>query len=71
MNTNSVIWVLTELAHGIILRFQYGIMFGWQTMELHSTLFYMHQITISKVCDYKLNDYIAIVQIDARSASAQ
>lgn len=36
MNTNSLVWMLIELAHGISVGFQYQIMFGWQTMELHS-----------------------------------
>ena len=51
MNTNSLVWMLIELAHGILVRFQYQIMFGWQTMELHSALFYMHQSMICKMCE--------------------
>ena len=38
MNTNSVVWMYIELAHGIILRFQYRIVFGCQTLELHSNI---------------------------------
>lgn len=38
MNTNSVVWVFVELACGILLRFQYRILFGCQTMELHSNI---------------------------------
>ena len=36
MNTNSDVWVFVELVHGILLRFQYRILFGCQNMELHS-----------------------------------
>ena len=52
MNMNSLVWMLIVLAHGITVRFQYQNMFGWQIMELHSTLFYMHQITVCTMCDY-------------------
>lgn len=43
-NTNSVVWMPIELAYGILVKFQYQIMFGRQTMELDSAFFYMHQI---------------------------
>lgn len=35
MNTNLFIWLFTELTHGISARFQYQILFGLQTLELH------------------------------------
>lgn len=38
MNTNPVVWMYIELAHGIVLRFQYSIVFGCQTLELHSNI---------------------------------
>ena len=38
MNTNSVVWMYIELAHKIVLRFQYSIVFGCQTLELHSNI---------------------------------
>ena len=52
MNTNSLVWMLDELAEGISLKFQYQIMFGWQSTELDSALFYMHQIKTCTTCDY-------------------
>ena len=52
MNTNSLVWMLDELAEGISLKFQYQIMFGWQSTKLDSALFYMYQIKTCKMCDY-------------------
>ena len=35
-NTNLPVWLFTELPLEIPLRFQYQILFGWQTLKLHS-----------------------------------
>ena len=35
-NTNSPVRLFTELALEMPLRFQYQILFGWQTLELHT-----------------------------------
>ena len=63
--TNSPVWLSSELALQMPMRFQYQIMFGWQTLELHSYitrlyLFYMTQnwnLTTNKYIATKINKY--------------
>ena len=49
-NTNSFVWMLMELGYRIAVSFQYQIMFGRRTMELHGGLCFMYQIKIYTTC---------------------